>query len=190
MKKILALIVGVALFPSAVWAQGWSVDIFGGGSSGGNLVWDGTDYLTNPGQTYGIGISHAGLLPSGVELGFELSHNKQEYTGYEPNYISGTAALGTARYTFVNTGGFEMYGGAGLGAVHVTYDAGSYANSATVAGGQIMLGGRYAISDSMKIFAEARYLDTFQDAMVALSGATATAAFNATSIVAGLRVSF
>ena len=182
----------VALMTGTASAQNLNLDVFAGQTLPAKLVFVGVHASTNPGQSYGIGISRSDVFTPNLELGFELSQTRMEYAGFEPISISGLAAMATARYNFVNTGAFEAYAGLGLGAVNVTFTSvppyTPYTNSAVLPGGQVMLGARYAVSDQMKMFAEARYLDTFQDAADIAFGTPAT--FNASSIVLGIRTSF
>jgi len=191
MKKIFLTVCAILVAAGSANAQSWNLDGFVGKSSSDELMWDGVDFATNAGRTFGVSISKSGVFTPNLELGFELSRATAEYTGFEPNSISGTSAMVTAKYNFIDQNDFQLYGGVGLGAVKVTYfsSTNSYSNSETVAGGQITLGARYAISPAMKIFVEARYLQA-SDARVALSAATADAEFSSKSIVLGLRRSF
>ncbi len=191
MKFIARIMSALVLSTGIASAQDWNVDVFAGGMLPGNLLWDLVSYQTDTGETFGIGVSRNDVFVPGLEVGFELSQTGAEYTCCNPNSISGLAGMLTAKFNFVTNGRFEAYGGLGLGAVNVTYfnDA-PYSNSQMVAGGQVSLGARYAISDTMKVFAEARYLDTFQDAYVAWNPPTSNAEFSATTISVGLRNSF
>ncbi len=192
MKKPILLAMALSASGAVAHAQDWNVDVFGGIALTNTLLWDTLSYDTNQGAVYGIGVSKSGVFTPNLEVGFELSHTQVEYNGFEPNSIAGLAAMVTAEYTVFSNNGFEAYGGVGLGAVNVTYtnSLSSYANSEVVAGGQAVLGLRYAVSDRIKLFTEARYIGTFTDPVVAYSPANRTAEFNATNIVFGVRASF
>jgi len=193
LKLFINTAIALSLTASIANAQEWNVDVFAGSILPNALVWNAPPANdTFAGQTYGIGISKSNVFIENLEIGFELSQGSVAYVSDPDNTISGLAVMVTAKYNFYTDDGFEAYGGVGLGGVEVTYynDFVPYTNRDFVAGGQIMLGARYAVTDRIKVFAEARYLDTFSDPMVALNLAQASAEYNATNFVMGIRTSF
>ncbi|MBL4807968.1 MAG: porin family protein [Rhodobacteraceae bacterium] len=193
MKFLLQTAAVIALSTGAVAAQDWNVDVFGGLTFENDLEWDSGQYDTNAGSMFGVGISKSNVFAPNIEVGLEVSYSESVYSGNEPNYISGLAVMATVEYNFISNGDFEAYGGIGLGAVNVTYDNSALSDkrSEVVFGGQVVLGARYAVSDTMQIFVEGRYLDTFSDAVVARPApSTATAEYNVGAVVAGLRIGF
>lgn len=190
MRNVLIICGLLTSAASAVQAGPWNVDIFLGKSASNTLEWGGADYDVDSGSVYGLAVSKSDVFTPNLEIGAELSRAKAEYSCCNPNSIEGTSLMATAKYNFVNSGNFEAYAGAGLGLVNVKYtNAGSYANSETVFGGQLTLGARYKVSPNMKVYVEGRYVKA-NDAMVAFSGATADAEFNSKAVVLGLRTSF
>lgn len=190
MNKILTAACAVFVSVGGANAQSWNIDGFIGQNFSNDLEWAGSDYSTNSDKTFGLSISKSGVFTPHLEIGFEISRATSEYTCCTPNKISGTSAMITAKYNFLDQNNFQLYGGVGLGVVKVKYVyAGSYSNSAAVAGGQLTLGGRYKISPTMKVYMEARYLAA-NDAKVANTPASADAEFKSKSIVIGLRKSF
>jgi len=175
-----------------VAAQDWNFDVFAGVTTENELEWNAGDYDTDAGRIFGLGVSRSDVVVPGLELGLEYSRSDSVYSTSDPNAISGDALMATARYDVVQTGGVEVYGGLGLGAVQVTFDNENvgYSRSETVGGGQVMIGARYALTPRSKVFVEARKLDTFEDAQVALQNSPATAEYNATNVLIGFRQSF
>lgn len=192
MKLVFKSVAALLLTTGIASAQDWSIEAFGGVSLKNNLTYNLIPYDTDAGTTYGIGFSKSDVFTQNLEVGFELSNTTAEYTLYRPNSITGLAGMVTAEYNFVNSGAFAAYGGIGLGAILVTYhnDTSSYTNSAVVAGGQVTLGARYAVSDRFGVFVEARYLSAFSDAIVGFNPPSRPVQFNATNIVFGVRTSF
>jgi len=194
MKLVVSSVAALFLTTGMASAQSWNIEAFGGIALENNLLWDGFGYDTNAGTTYGIGVSKSDVFIPNLEIGFEISNTTGEYSCCTPNSISGLAGLVTAEYNFVNNGAFTAYGGIGLGAIQVTYSnfnaVTPYTNRDIVAGGQAVLGARYAVSDRLGMFVEARYISAFSDAIVARDPATDPAQFNATNIVFGVRSSF
>lgn len=193
MKRFAALFAMTASFCAGdVAAQDWNVDVFAGATSENELEWFGGDFDTDAGRVFGLGVSRSDVVAPGLELGLEYSTSESVYSTSDPNSISGTALMATARYTVVTTGGVEAYGGLGLGGVRVTFDNenAGYSKSETVGGGQVMIGARYAVTPRSKVFVEARKLDTFEDAAVAEQNGPATAEYDATHVLFGFRQSF
>ncbi len=191
MKRVIGSLAALLLTTGIASAQDWNIEAFGGIALSNNLLWDDDPYDVDAGATYGLGFSKNDVFVPNLEIGFELSYTKNEYSCCVPNYISGLAGLVTARYNFINNGPFTAYGGIGLGAVQVSYynDPG-YLERDIVMGGQAALGARYAVSDRLGLFVEARYLSTFSQADVGGGGPALLAEFNATNIVFGVRSSF
>lgn len=176
-----------------VYKPSWNIDVFGGKQRADTLGWGGGDYKTDSGNIFGVGLSKR--VSTRTELGFELSGTKNHYSGF-PNYLSGRAAMFTAKYDFVQRGGFSAYGGVGLGLVRASYsqlDGQKFAE--TVAGGQATLGMRFAVSPRAKLFVEARRVAS-KDFSIAGAGSGAglpagsTAEYEGNSVVLGFRYSF
>lgn len=194
MKINLAIaITSTLLFSSSANAAGWNVDVFSGKQQSDKLEWAGTDYKTDSGKSYGIGMSKQ--VSPRVGLGFEVGYTKNDYSNFKPNYLSGRSLMLTADYDFVRRGRFSAYGGLGFGAIKVKYknDAFNHSHSDSVAGGRLSLGARYAISPRAKLYLEARHIDAFKDPKVAHNGGAGPlvgAEYKGDSLVLGFRYSF
>lgn len=188
MKIATAIMSATILMSNSAHADGWNVDVFAGKQQSDRLKWNGVDFNTDSGKSYGVGVSKQ-VTPR-VGLGFEVGYTKNQYSNFRPNSISGRSLMLTAEYDFVQRRRFSFYGGLGLGVIKAKYSNASYQNSDSVTGGRVSLGMRYAVSPRTKLFLEARHIDTFKDPKIALSNSSAGAEYKGDSLLLGLRYSF
>ena len=195
MKSSIAFFVAtvIGLTGSAGYAAGWNVDIFTGKQGSDNLEWAGSDYKTDSGRSYGLGVSKR--LSPRTSVGFEVGYTKNQYSSFRPNYLSGTSAIITAKYDFLKYNRFEAYAGLGLGAVRASYRnyGFNHQHRDTVAAGQLTLGALVAVSPRSRLFLEARHINAFNDPKVSHNGGTGSlegAEYKGNSLVLGWRYSF
>lgn len=184
-NSILISTIGFLAATTSAHAGDWNVDMFAGAAFSGTHEF--SSAITrdmDTGKVFGLALSKSNVIAKNLEFGVEFSHQVAEFTGFPNTDGTATSLLATAKYNFVNTGAFEAYAGLGLGATHIHIDTESGSLGAAA---QVSLGARYAISASMKLFAEARYFATLGDID---ANATTTTEFDNTSIVVGLRTSF
>lgn len=183
--SILISTISFLALTTSAHAQDWNMDVFAGVTFSGTLeAATGVTRDTDIGNIFGLALSKSNVITKNLEFGVEFSHQLAEFTGFLNTDITATSLLATAKYNFVNTGAFEAYAGLGLGAAHIHVDT---VGGDIGAAGQVSLGARYAVSSNMKLFAEARYFTTLDDAELSPG---ATVSFDNTSVIVGLRTSF
>jgi len=192
MKNSIAffLITVIGMTSSTGYAAGWNVDIFAGKQESDKLEWAGGQLKTDSGRSRGIGISKQ-ITPR-TSVGFEVGYTRNEYSGFKPNYISGTTAMITTKYDFLRYGRVSAYGGLGLGYARVKYQnaINGYQNKDSVAAGQVTLGARMAVTRRSGLFLEARHIGTFRDPKIGGAGGNAGAEYKGNSVVLGWRYRF
>jgi len=170
---LIATVIGMTSSASS-YAAGWNADIFAGKQKLDN---------THRGRSQGVRISKQ-VTPR-TSVGFEVGYNKNKHSHSNPNYITGTTAMLTSKYNFVNYGRFQAYGGVGLGFARVRNNN----HRDTVAAGQLSLGARVAVTRRSGLFLEARHLDTFNHPKV--GGASGTGVkYQGNSVVLGWSYKF
>lgn len=157
---LIATIASVFALPA--FAEGWSIEAYGGSRLAGEMVYDSADADYEPGVFMGASVYYN--LSDNFDIGLDISHTKAETVGSGTNDgMSSKAIMASARYSKPLGGKFSAFGHLGLGAVDVTRvnaggttDAGGY-----TLGGQVGIGVAYHIQSKFSIFAEARHQRTF-----------------------------
>jgi opacity protein-like surface antigen len=136
----------VSLLGGATFAPGLNI----------NGAKNGMDTGFNIGARYGYYLNDWNLPNVSVEADGLLSQSN--YSGTSNARLQSSSYMGNLVYHLPLDGPFEVYGGAGLGAVNTNIDngIGNHGNS-TVLGWQALGGVDYRFSDTTSLFAEYRY---------------------------------
>lgn len=186
MLKYIA-IAALAALPGQAFAQdatGIYTEIFAGSRLAGQVtVAIPATYDTTAGWAMGGAIGLTTPVPG---LSFELEVLKTAAQTTLGNNYDTISVMANAEYGLALNETFEAYGSLGLGAVHVHdyYPPNSF--EAWGAGYQVSVGGRAHISEQVAVFAEYKYVNTFEDVSLGNTG-TRVPTHN---LLAGLRFSF
>ncbi len=171
---------------------GFYAKLFAGGTLSGNLFYRDTDYDTDAGWIAGAAL---GFEPGIEGLSFELdaTTGSTVYTGFDAT-LAGTTLMGNVVYT-VGADAFEIYGGAGVGGVFVSYDTdegdGTEFDGDGLGGAfQVFAGAGFNITENINLFAEARYQGGFSDVVITNNNdEDVDVEWNRTAILVGLKFS-
>jgi opacity protein-like surface antigen len=160
MKNMFA-VSAVALLLGTAAAQADSyVSVLGGPTFAPGLNVDGTksgmDTGFNVGARYGYYLNDWNLPNVSVEADGLFSQS--DYSGSANGRLQSSSYMGNLIYHLPTSSPFELYGGAGIGAINTNFDngAGNHGGSA-VLGWQALGGVEYRASEQASIFAEYRY---------------------------------
>jgi opacity protein-like surface antigen len=156
-----ALLLGTTVLGVGAAQADSYVSILGGPTFAPGLNVNGTksgmDTGFNVGARYGYYLNDLNLPFLSVEA--DGLFNQSSYSGFKNTRLQSSSYMGNLVYhlPFDNTP-FEIYGGAGLGAVNTNIDnsVGNHGGS-TVLGWQALGGVEYRASDQASLFAEYRY---------------------------------
>jgi opacity protein-like surface antigen len=180
-----------AVFGQMAHAQDRHVDIFGGFTTDDRLVVAQVALVTAGDNAFGLRVMQSDFILPDWDVGLGLSHTRKIYTDVSPNQINATSLMVVGQRALFNASNFTIYGGGGLGAVHLDYDdvIGGYTNAQIILGGELILGTRFKITPTMNVFVEGQYQRS-KDVRVVNQPATRDAAFHNRAVVIGLRHSF
>lgn len=172
-------------------AQAQSIEIYGGSSFGGQDLNYGPVPPAVPnlqtmdaGPVFGGGYYIATSIPQ-LSVGADVMFTNQDYSTWGPgSNLSTTSLMVNGRYDFGTVNNIGFYGGAGLGAIAVTYDdpAPFLDGSDTVAGYQLELGAVYNLG-AYTTFTAIKYQAGFDEALIQ----TESVEYNSTSLLVGFR---
>jgi len=159
MKKLLLASVALLLGATAANAESY-VSILGGPTFAPGINVSGTkndmDTGFNVGARYGYYLDNWNLPNVSVEAdGF---FNRSTFKAANSGRIESSSYMANLIYHLPTGSPFEIYGGAGIGAVQTNFDnnAGNHGGS-TVLGWQALGGVDYRVSEQASLFAEYRY---------------------------------
>jgi len=117
---------------------------------------NGMDTGFNVGARYGYYLRDWNLPNFSVEADWLL--NQSNYSGTSNARLQSNSYMANLIYHLPTESAFELYGGAGLGAVDTNIDNGlGNHGGSTVLGWQLLGGAEYRVSDQASLFAEYRY---------------------------------
>jgi opacity protein-like surface antigen len=179
------------LFGQLAQAQNRHVDIFGGFTTKDRLVVAQIARVTAGDTAFGVRAMQSDFILPDFDVGLGMSHTRKIYTNLSPNQIAATSLMVVAQYALFRAETITIYGGGGLGAVHLKHDdvLGGYANDAVILGGELTFGVRFQIASQLNLFIEGQYTRS-KDVLVVNDPATRDAAFHNRAVVVGLRHSF
>lgn len=171
--------------------SGFYAEIYGGGALAGTLdaLDSGAPSYTeqmNAGWAFGGAIGmETGV--SGLSVEADVFHTRRDESGYPDYILDTTSVMANAKYTFHLSDSFDLYAGAGLGGINFSYDEGGTTYSGWGLGYQVMAGAAVNVSDSVSLFGEYRFQNTFSH--IGLDSTYSYALPNS-SILAGLKFKF
>jgi len=179
----------MSLFASVAQAQ--YAEIYGGTSLGGQDLNYGPVPPAAPnlqqmdsGPVLGAGY-YVGIPTTPFQIGGDIMMTNQDYSTWGPGSNLGTVSLmANGRYHQQLGSGLTGYLGAGLGAIHVSYDdpLAILDGSDTIGGYQLEAGIVYALS-AQEIFMSVKYQAGFNEAYIQ----SESVEYNSTSFLVGLR---
>lgn len=181
----------LVLFGSSAHAQDRHVDIFGGFTTDDRLIVAQIARVTARDNAFGLRVMKSNFILPDWDIGLGMAHTRKIYTNFSPNQIAATSLMIVGHYPLFQADGFTVYGGGGLGGVHLKYrDAlAGYENSKVILGAELIFGTRLHIAPMLNLFIEGQYTRS-KDVLVVNQPATHDAAFHNRAIVVGLRHSF
>lgn len=140
--------------------------LYGGVAFGGAIDWynpDGSfedEYTIDPGWAIGgtIGVE---TPIDGVSIEGDIFHTYREYNDYPTYNLSTTSLMANLKYTAHLSSTFDVYMGAGLGGIMLSYDDDGDIYEGWGLGYQAMVGASMNVTDNVSIFGELRYQNSF-----------------------------
>lgn len=174
--------------------SGFYAQVYGGAALGGRFTWDPIGAGSSGFNDQDLGWAAGGTLGwntglDGLSVEFDvLRASRREAAPFANVGFDTTSAMVDAKYSFQLSDGFEVYAGAGLGAIDVSY----ISNSGTTFSGwglgyQAMAGAALKLTDTASAFAEYRYQNTFGGVDIGLSSAFHVPT---SEVLAGLKFKF
>lgn len=155
---------------TAASAEDWRLESYAGATLKRSESRGGTVYPMERGQALGASVYY-GLTP-GLWIGADLMGTRAEFSGNTGEYVDSTSLMFVMRKEFAIGGLTDLYAGAGVGAISNRYDDNGTVYEDTVSGAQISVGARYAISQTVSVFGEAKYQAGLGDAFFGDLGAS------------------
>ena len=149
----------VAAAPSV---SGIYVELYGGGHFPMTISFP-DDFEMSAGGALGASIGLSSPIP-GLSFELDAMWTSSEYTD-SPGYFNDTVSLMVnAEYAVPVTDTIDVYGLVGVGAIQYTYiEPGDIRYSASGAGYQVGIGGRFEVVENVSVFSELKYQTTFDD---------------------------
>jgi opacity protein-like surface antigen len=167
------------------------IDIFGGFTTDDRLIVAQIARATTRDNAFGLRMMKSDLILPDWDVGLGLSHTRKIYSDLTPNQIAATSLMVVAHHPLYRSDNVTLYGGGGLGAVHLSYHdvIGGYSNADMILVGELVIGTRFQITPHLNLFLEGQYIRS-KDVRVVNQPATRDAAFHNRAVVIGLRHSF
>lgn len=132
--------------------------VFGGVTAPeSNLAWGAATYPIDAGWIGGVAIGLATPI-EGLSVEIDATTASALYTGFTTSYAP-TTVMGNVVFTLPVVEQFDIYGGVGVGAVHLRYVAPAAADAASGVGlgGQAFAGVNFNVTENVALFTEVRY---------------------------------
>jgi len=146
---------------------GFYVEVFGGAKLAGEVDYTPYAGCTDAPDALTAGLAYGGPLGvnpgiSGLSVELDVLHASSAFTNDANTSIVTTSLMANAKYTFKLTDSFDVYGAAGVGAIHATsiWHTDTYVD-ATAAGYQLIAGVGANITPNISLFGEYRFQDSF-----------------------------
>jgi len=158
---LLAASFGLAAASPAV-AQDISIEVFGGYSFERELDLNGNLFDVASDAIYGLR-GFYNVSPN-IGVGLQFSQTQADFSTLTDRIQEVNAFQVLARYSMPVSSTIDVYGTIGLGAMNINYiQFVGFEEEATVLGGSVALGARYAVNDTISIFAELYHEAALQD---------------------------
>lgn len=164
--------------------------LYGGVTLENTLGFGGDDYDLDPGYMLGAAVG-VGTGIEGLSVELDVTGSLASYTGYDES-LGAVTLMGNVVYTAGVSDMFKLYGGVGLGAVHLSYDNPLDINDAdgTAAAGQAFAGVEAAVTENVSLLGEVRYQSAFSDVSITSDAPnTYDVEYSRTALLVGIKIS-
>lgn len=137
------------------------------------------------GAAVGVGVA------DGLSIEADVFHTNGRVMYDDPDYnISTTSLMANLKYTAHLSDTFDVYAGAGIGGINLTYDYDGTDYSGWGLGYQVMVGASANVTDNIGIFGEVRYQNSFSAIETSESSSTWTNEIQAPvlAVLAGIKI--
>lgn len=139
--------------PATAAAQGYSAELYGMALPPADSTAVAPDSLST---TLGFGV-YTDRVFNGFLVGVDMMSTGTPHGSLPDETVDRLSLMAVLRRDFQLGDALTLYAGAGVGAVRDSFSLAGTEDTATALGGQVMLGMRYGLGDSVSAFGEVKY---------------------------------
>jgi opacity protein-like surface antigen len=136
--------------------------LYGGVAFPSTAVWTNDDEEYDLSHGYALGGAIGVGIVEGLSVELDVFHTGNRHDIDDPDYVLSTlSVMGNIKGTLPLNEVFDVYGGAGVGGIHLRYDYGGDIYTGWGAGYQFMIGASFNVTENIAIFGELRHQNSF-----------------------------